>query len=494
MGPVISEDGGDTWKVINKGIEGAWVYSIEFFNDILFIGTDTGIYRSFDNGENWEEMKIPKVSQVFSIRTHPDSLIFIATNTGLFVSDDDGDSWRDITLNLNAPIAVRDISESPKMGLAILSEQNEIFFKSDSDNTWINITKELPAGTVNTIHLSYLGNLYAGKNGGVYKFNFSAMQWENVCKIELWGIGDTEHPGQRVEAILEKPGNSLFIGTSFSPSFLISRDQNIWHQKSTRRISSLAMNSKGWVFAGAEGEVYRTKDNGTTWQEVRKNMLWGHHRGLAIDRQDIIYTSVSGKVYRSIDDGENWQFLSDLGKPVDNLIDMCIDEDNSIYVAKWNDLVFCSNNNGETWNTSIVDQCLRINSLVCHNGKEVLAGTGKGLYRAKTHSTNIEMIKDRNDGIKVAIGNYPNPFNPKTTINYALPTTGHLSIKVYNLTGRVVKVLINSHQQAGIHSITWDGVDIHGHQEAAGVYIYQIVFTTKDDRKWVQSKKMCLVR
>ena len=90
--------------------------------------------------------------------------------------------------------------------------------------------------------------------------------------------------------------------------------------------------------------------------------------------------------------------------------------------------------------------------------------------------------------------NYPNPFNPATTISYEIPAAGHVTIKIYDLTGRLVKVLVNQNLQPGAHSITWDGTDMRGAKVAAGIYIYQIEFTSIDGRKWVQSKKMSLVR
>jgi len=90
--------------------------------------------------------------------------------------------------------------------------------------------------------------------------------------------------------------------------------------------------------------------------------------------------------------------------------------------------------------------------------------------------------------------NYPNPFNPVTTIRYELPTAGQIVVKVYDLTGKLVKVLINAYQPSGVHSIRWDGIDFQGNLVAAGIYIYQIKFIAADGKRFLQSKKMTLVR
>ncbi|MCK9560231.1 MAG: endo-1,4-beta-xylanase [Candidatus Marinimicrobia bacterium] len=66
-------------------------------------------------------------------------------------------------------------------------------------------------------------------------------------------------------------------------------------------------------------------------------------------------------------------------------------------------------------------------------------------------------------------GNYPNPFNPTTTINYQLPVPSYLTIKVFDLLGREVVTLVEGVRSAGSHSVTFDGSGLAG-----GVYLYQL--------------------
>jgi hypothetical protein len=90
--------------------------------------------------------------------------------------------------------------------------------------------------------------------------------------------------------------------------------------------------------------------------------------------------------------------------------------------------------------------------------------------------------------------NYPNPFNPTTTIKFKLPHDGFVSIKIYDLTGRLVRTLMNEQKVAGIHSIQWNGTDDVGQKVAAGVYLYQIEFTNADGEIMTLTKKMSLVK
>jgi len=72
--------------------------------------------------------------------------------------------------------------------------------------------------------------------------------------------------------------------------------------------------------------------------------------------------------------------------------------------------------------------------------------------------------------------NYPNPFNPKTMIEYQLPQAGHVSLKVYNMLGEVVAILVNKKQPAGKHSAEFDGRSL-----SSGIYFYRIETNGKSE-------------
>ncbi|MCK5125453.1 MAG: T9SS type A sorting domain-containing protein [candidate division Zixibacteria bacterium] len=69
--------------------------------------------------------------------------------------------------------------------------------------------------------------------------------------------------------------------------------------------------------------------------------------------------------------------------------------------------------------------------------------------------------------------NFPNPFNPTTTISYSLPEAGDVEISVFNVLGQKVRVLVEGHQEAGEHEVMWDSKDTNGEQVASGVYFYR---------------------
>jgi hypothetical protein len=70
--------------------------------------------------------------------------------------------------------------------------------------------------------------------------------------------------------------------------------------------------------------------------------------------------------------------------------------------------------------------------------------------------------------------NYPNPFNPSTTIKYALPRPGKVALVVYNLLGQKVRTLVNKEHPSGRFEVIWDGSDNYGNVVGTGLYFYRL--------------------
>jgi hypothetical protein len=85
--------------------------------------------------------------------------------------------------------------------------------------------------------------------------------------------------------------------------------------------------------------------------------------------------------------------------------------------------------------------------------------------------------------------NYPNPFNPSTVIRFSLPTEQPVKLDVYDMTGGLVKTLINQGVRAGNMEVTWDGTNASGMKVASGMYLYRV-----QAGSFVAAKKMLLLK
>jgi len=85
--------------------------------------------------------------------------------------------------------------------------------------------------------------------------------------------------------------------------------------------------------------------------------------------------------------------------------------------------------------------------------------------------------------------NFPNPFNPETTITYSVKGASPVSIEIYNVKGQLVKTLVNDSKEAGTHSVVWNGMDGNGRAVSSGVYYYKM-----NAGKYSSTRKMILMK
>jgi hypothetical protein len=150
--------------------------------------------------------------------------------------------------------------------------------------------------------------------------------------------------------------------------------------------------------------------------------------------------------------------------------------------------LFESIDDGKNWKRS--DDELgnyRIYSMFKGESGSIYASTDHGFYELKPEITSVEEIS-LPSGYKLE-QNYPNPFNPSTNITYTLPARASVTIKVYDMTGKEVAVLVNGSGEPGTHTVTWKGVDNTGNPVSSGIYLYRI---SADN--FHSAKKMMLIK
>jgi len=120
------------------------------------------------------------------------------------------------------------------------------------------------------------------------------------------------------------------------------------------------------------------------------------------------------------------------------------------------------------WSVAAVD---------CHGNRSLLAEPAQ-----PTPSDDIPMVSSLSQ-------NYPNPFNPQTRISFTIKERGQVTMGIYDVSGRCLRVLLDSEMEKGSHSVMWNGTDGRGNPVASGVYFYRI-----ESGNFRDTKKMVLLR
>jgi len=104
-------------------------------------------------------------------------------------------------------------------------------------------------------------------------------------------------------------------------------------------------------------------------------------------------------------------------------------------------------------------------------GEIVFTMTSNGI--SSEHTYNVEDLESA-PVVNAVLGNYPNPFNPSTEINYAVKAEASVMIAIYNVKGQLVKSLVNEVVGMGTHSVEWSGSDNNNRPVSSGVYFYMV--------------------
>ena len=282
--------------------------------------------------------------------------------------------------------------------------------------------------------------------------------------------------------------STLFAG--ISGGIYESADEgNTWTDVSSgipadARITSIVARGDT-IFAGSAGNgVFKTTYGGTGWTAINSGLTDTHISQLAVLGTRLFAVTATA-VCISDNGGTSWAADTSGLKNVNCFIVV----NDHLFAGTDGDGIHLSVDDGVTW-TSLstgMPANTRVWSLAV-SSDGIMAGTSSGVW-VTTSPTEI------NAEISIPSAytlrqNFPNPFNPSTTIQYALPVQSTVRLVIYNVLGQVVKELVNAEQSAGYHRAVWNATT------ASGMFFYKLEAVSRVDpyRRFVQVKKMLLLR
>jgi tetrahydromethanopterin S-methyltransferase subunit B len=126
-------------------------------------------------------------------------------------------------------------------------------------------------------------------------------------------------------------------------------------------------------------------------------------------------------------------------------------------------------------------------NVIDNEATAVLSGDMK-VNANNSRDMNTLDIKQIPEVFKLA-NNYPNPFNPTTTIGYQLPENNKVVVNIYDMLGNKIRTLVNENKTAGYYSVVWNGLNDNGARISSGTYFYHIQAGTHNS-----TKKMLLIK
>ncbi len=366
---------------------------------------------------------------------------------------------------------------------------DSVFFSDDFGKSWFSYGEISDSFYISISSILFLENndiLTAGvgsTTGGIYKSTDSSKIWERKVT------------GASISSVTKLITSSDSIYASIYDGVYISIDEGeSWNEiaskpDSSNEIIDIVISKDGKIFAATFGEIFRSTDNGLTWELVTNGIppSTNFFMNLTISEEGYIYLGTRRLgIYRTKDMGENWEHIRHgwiryvTTKPGGYLMAGAEQEG-----------LILSTDHGDTWQIinsglpSILPYTSFINSVYFdRDGYAYCSVHNFGIYRSALPVSVNHDEENFNSDSYILFQNYPNPFNPKTTINYTLSQSGLIKVKVYDILGNEIAVLVNEEQSAGNYKIEFDAGN-----RSSGIYFYRL----ESEGKFL-TKKMLLIK
>jgi photosystem II stability/assembly factor-like uncharacterized protein len=430
MGIYVLQPGQAEWQKMQDSPGDADIISLVCTrNESLLAGTNSSAVFCKEKGKDWvwSSKGLAFSLPLCMVYCRARDYFFVGLNgMGILRSKDDGVTWEKLANGLSlrhGQILAIDNKDY------IYAAQNNygIYRSTDFGDTWTAVTNGLTAWSINTLFANPVtGTLLAGMQYG--------QLFRSTDNGDNWAPSNTGLSNTGVNGFAKSADNQIYAATD-DGLWVSSDDGKSWQSVTLPTgpvlIQCLALTSKNHIYLGTNGMgLMRSKDNGLTWEELNAAVPGSNIPGLAVDDQDRVYVAPSFMdFYRSDADGENWQNISSgIGKTDVAFLGFY---KNHIYTGTW------------------------------YNG----------LFRSVDPVTAVDPVQFMPVQQFQLQQNFPNPFNPSTTIPYYLAISGHVRLEILDLTGRHVRTLVSTHQPAGSYCVQWNCRDDAGQQVSSGIYV-----------------------
>jgi hypothetical protein len=439
-----------SWQLINNGLsntQAKQVYEVLFYNGNLYAATVGGIYKSTDNGNNWQKNSNgitigPGALYEFceSVFEHNGSLFTGAWN-GIYRSTDEGENWLITNVSGQGISAKNFTVHNGILFAARESINNPAAYKStDSGISWTGFN----APFYNSItFFSEPTKLWVGAILGVWFSTDNGLSWET-----------------RNNGLPPDPYSSSIIRINGN------------------LITSLKFGGSG---------IFISPNDGLSWEDFGQGLPFlGEIEKLIVYDNKIIAATIDGLWQRDI-----------LQVPVELISFTASVSGNDINLF-WTTATETNNSGFEIqrkkseWEKiGYVDGFGTTTEPKSYSFTNYNIEEGKYLYRLKqidydgTYSYSSEVKVEVSSPVEFSLcQNYPNPFNPSTTISFELPYSGVVSLKVFDILGREFETLVDEYKSSGSYNVQFNSGGL-----ASGVYFYQL-----HAGDFVEAKKMILLK
>jgi hypothetical protein len=508
------------WTQDSAGLGTAQITKLndDAFGNVYALGGGA-LFRRPNAGSGWTRIDGPITSLAVDQNqsgiindVRGDTILFAATAFGTFASTNQGTTWT----QSNEGITAENLGGLIRLsnGRLVVITSLGVFYKNATETTWV---KSYPTnGFLRTT------GLYRDNSGNLYTEGLRANFFNGAPNIVLKSGDNGLTWNSDSAGIYKVPGRQFFyvdengvqhIGISSNSStapLMFGKTSGGSWVVDTGGLGPLDLDGPPAMGMGSDGSgnlfvsyfngnVYRRLDGGSSWVRDTTSIVFGGFSKFWRGRNGAVFAcpEFSGALYRRL--AGTWSVTaSPSGHTSEYINAVSTDSSGAVFAAfrfgsGLGRGVYFTTNNGSSWTYVGLDS-LTVTSLVSY-GDTTVALTTAGTYILSRNSpgTSVEHIFALPSGYAL-FQNYPNPFNPTTHFRFAIgqpkadaPLAHDLqfvSLKVYDVLGRVVATLVSEQKKPGSYTVQWDAS-----KYSSGIYFYHL-----QAGSFGETKKIALVK
>jgi photosystem II stability/assembly factor-like uncharacterized protein len=428
-------DGGTNWVPL-PSVAGFTPKIVMGYNDkVIVSGAEGNIIISSDFGNSWTSVSKFPFAAVSSINIINNDVYACGYDGTFFKSTDLG-----ATFNMSFMVSGNKCLWSKgiyflneNLGYAA-SQYGQVLKTTDAGASWIQVLRDSLSTSINNTDLYFINEnigFVVGNFGSnvdiIYKTTNGGGTWTNSQNKAFQSLNCIAFADEMHGAACGNKSAILFTtdqGTTWNPATVNTTDQ--------LAINGITFYNGLNGIAVGTGIILKTTDGGATWNQITipSYLQSVTINGICHDSSGILYSV--GKIYciKSTDGGNTWQNIMD-----------------SVFAA-------------HTYITAM-------NSIVLDKSGFIWIAQGKGII---TNSPVTGITKDATEPLSFKLEqNYPNPFNPSTTIGFTINKRGLVTLKLFDILGREVRLIYKGDMTAGSHKLNFNAANL-----ASGIYFYSL--------------------
>lgn len=518
-GVFLSTNNGSNWTSVNTGLPSTSPMSLAINGNDLYVGLwAKGIYYSPNNGQGWIFYGNP-VNYPSSFAFNGSDIYVCGSVNGIYRTTNNGTAWTKLSNGISSTSQIKKISfigNNLVVGESTVSEDSKgLYYSANFGADWTLINWALPKFFVNaigiagsdisiascagmyrstdngvnwvkrTIHTSHEwadftalsfrnsttgfagdinGYVYTSTNGGVDWWNPLPPNGAAVQIADGASVTSFAYISTYLFAATKPFKSGVAGGVYFS-----SDNGANWIRRSTglptladtnTNVTSLTVLGTN-LFASTGHGVYKSADNGVSWTQA--GLMWRNVTSLAVKGTEL-FAGTSQGVFRSNDNGNNWSHSLQ-----DKWITAIAVIDTNVFAGTLAQGVYWMFNPDSSWKNRGLSGT-NITGFAANNGYLFAATNGNSVWKSQINLlTPVDDIKYNLPEEFHLSQNYPNPFNPSTNIQYVISSMQFVSLKVYDILGKEIAVLVNEEKSAGKYEVEFNATGL-----TTGIYFYRI--------------------